>query len=404
MPKHFIIIGAGQAAAQAVHTLRQNSFGGRITLIGQERYVPYQRPPLSKKYLAGELETERLYLRPEKFYADRDVALEFGIRAERLEASARRVILEDGRALDYDGLMLATGSRVRRLDLPGSGLGGIHYVRTIADADSIRAELAPDKKLVMVGAGYIGLEIASVATSLGVDVTVLEAVDRVLARVVCPEVAQFYLDYHSKAGVRIHCSTGVAAFHGRTGVDAVETTAGRRFPCDLVIVGIGILPEVGLAEESGLTCDNGLNVDDHARTDDPNIVAAGDCTNHPNPFAGRRIRLESVHNAVEQAKTAALSLLGESQPYAQVPWFWSDQFDLKLQIAGLSEDHDQVIVRGNPDGDSFSACYLRAGKLVAVDAVNSPRDFIFGRKLIATGAVVSPEQLADSATSLGDLL
>ena len=404
MPKHFIIIGAGQAAAQAIQTLRQNSFGGRITLVGQEHHVPYQRPPLSKKYLAGELETERLHLRPAKFYADRDVALELGIRAERLEPSARRVILEDGRALDYDGLMLATGSRVRRLDLPGSGLAGIHYVRTIADADSIRADLAPGKKLVIVGAGYIGLEIASVATSLGVDVTVLEAVDRVLARVVCPEVAQFYLDYHFEAGVRIHCNTGVTAFHGRTGVDAVETTTGRRFSCDLVVVGIGILPEVGLAEASGLSCDNGVRVDDHARTDDPNIVAAGDCTNHPNPFAGRRIRLESVHNAVEQAKTAALSLLGESEPYAQVPWFWSDQFDLKLQIAGLSEDHDQVIVRGNPDDNSFSACYLRAGKLVAVDAVNSPRDFIFGRKLIAAEAVVPPEQLADPATSLGDLV
>ncbi len=404
MPKHVIIIGGGQAAAQAVQTLRQNNFGGRLTLIGEEHHVPYQRPPLSKKYLAGELETERLYLRPASFYADRDVTLELGSRAERLEPSARRVILGDGRVLDYDGLMLATGSRVRRLDTPGSGLAGIHYVRTIADADAIRAELKPGKKLVTVGAGYVGLEIASIAATLGVDVTVLEAVDRVLARVVCPEVSQFYLDYHTKAGVEIHCNTGVAAFHGRRGVDAVETTAGRRFSCDLVVVGIGILPEVDLANESGLTCDNGIHVDDHARTEDPNIVAAGDCTNHPSLFAGRRIRLESVHNAVEQAKTAALSLLGESRPYAEVPWFWSDQFDLKLQIAGLFEDHDQVIVRGSPNDNSFSACYLRAGRLVAVNAVNSPRDFIFGRKLIAAEAVVRPEQLANSATSLGDLV
>ncbi len=404
MPKHLIIIGGGQAAAQAVQTLRQNNYGGGITLVGEEHYVPYQRPPLSKKYLAGDLEKERLYLRPAKFYADRDVTLKLGVRAERLEPSARRVILGDGQALDYDGLMLATGSRVRRLDAPGSGLAGIHYVRTIADADSIRAKLEPDKKLVTVGAGYIGLEIASIAATLGVDVTVLEAVDRVLARVVCPEVSQFYLDYHTKAGVEIHCNTGVAAFHGQRGVDAVETTAGRRFSCDLVVVGIGILPEVGLAEESGLTCDNGILVDDHARTEDPNIVAAGDCTNHPSLLTGRRIRLESVHNAVEQAKTAALSLIGESQPYAQVPWFWSDQFDLKLQIAGLSEEHDQVVIRGNPDDNRFSACYLRKGKLVALNAVNSPRDFIFGRKLIATETVLRPEQLADSATSLGDLV
>jgi 3-phenylpropionate/trans-cinnamate dioxygenase ferredoxin reductase subunit len=404
MPKQFIIIGGGQAAAQAVQTLRQKKFGGHITLIGEEHYVPYQRPPLSKRYLAGELETERLYLRPARFYTDRDVTLELGLRVESLEPSARRVILGDGRALDYDGLILATGSRVRHLTLPGSGLAGIHYVRTIADADSIRAKLEPGKKLVTVGAGYIGLEVASVAVALGVDVTVLEAVDRVMARVVCPEVSQFYLDYHTKAGVKIHCNTGVAAFHGHGSVAAVETTAGQRFSCDLVVVGIGILPEIGLAEESGLICDNGIHVDDHARTEDPNIVAAGDCTNHPNPFAGRRIRLESIHNAVEQAKTAALSLLGESQPYAQVPWFWSDQFDLKLQIAGLSEDHDQVVIRGNPDDNSFSACYLRAGRLIAVDAVNSPRDFLFGKQLIAAEAVIDPEQLADSATSLGDFI
>ncbi len=404
MSKQIIIIGGGQAAAQAVQTLRQNNFGGRITLVGEERYVPYQRPPLSKKYLAGELETERLYLRPPSFYTDRDVTLELGMRAERLEPSARRVILGDGRALDYDGLMLATGSRVRRVDLPGSDLAGIHYVRTIADADAIRAKLEPDKKLVTVGAGYIGLEIASIAATLGVDVTVLETADRVMARVVCPEVSKFYLDYHTRAGVEIHCNAAVAAFHGQNRVDAVETAAGQRFSCDLVVVGIGIVPEVGLAEAAGLNCENGIVVDDLARTEDPNIVAAGDCTNHPNLFAGRRIRLESVHNAVEQAKTAALSLLGESRPYAQVPWFWSDQFDLKLQIAGLSQDHDQVVIRGSRDDNSFSACYLRAGKLIAVDAVNLPRDFLFGKKLIANEAVIDPAQLADSAKSLGDFV
>ena len=404
MAKHFIIIGGGQTAAQAIQTLRQKKFSGRITLVGEEHYVPYQRPPLSKKYLAGVLETERLYLRPATFYTDRDIILELGIRAEHLQLSAQKVILEDGRKLDYDGLLIATGGRVRRLDLPGSGLAGIHYVRTIADADTIKAELEPGKRLVTVGAGYIGLEIASTAATLGVDVTVLETLDRVMARVVCPEVSQFYLDYHTKAGVKIHCNTSVAAFHGQRSVNEVETTAGQRFSCDFVVAGIGILPEVGLAEKSGLECDNGILVDEHARTEDPNIVAAGDCTNHPNLFARRRIRLESVHNAIEQAKTAALSLLGELRPYVQVPWFWSDQFDLKLQIAGLSDNHDQIIIRGNPNDNSFSACYVRAGKLIAVDAVNCPKDFMFGKKLIAAETVVQPEQLADSATSLGNLV
>jgi len=404
MRKHFIIIGGGQAATQAAQTLRQSNFDGDVTLVGEEPQLPYQRPPLSKHYLAGELDAERLHLRPAKFYADRDITLELGTRAEHLEPSARQVTLSDGRVLDYDGLLLATGSRVRKFDLPGADLFGIHYVRSIADADAIQAELLPGKKLVIVGAGYIGLEVAAVAATLGVDVTILEAADRVMARVVCPAMSQFYLGYHSNAGVEIHCNASVAAFHGHDGVDAVETAAGDRFSCDVVVVGIGITPEVSLAEASGLRCDNGIHVDDHARTEEPTIVAAGDCTTHPNPFAAGQIRLESVHNAIEQAKTAALSLLGESQPYAQVPWFWSDQFDLKLQIAGLSGAHDQIIIRGNPNDRRFSACYLRDGRLVAVEAVNSPRDFMFGRKLIAAEAVVQPERLADSETSLGELL
>ena len=404
MPKHFIIIGGGQSAAQAVQTLRQNRFAGGITLIGEEDRNPYQRPPLSKKYLAGELEAERLSFRPASFYTDRAVTMELGVRAAELDSSPQRVRLEDGRTLDYDGLMLATGSRVRRLDVPGSELAGVHYLRTLADADAIRAELVPGRKLVTVGGGYIGLEIASIASTLGLEVTVLEAAPRVMARVVCAEVSQFFFDYHSASGVEILCDTGVSAFHGANRVTAVETVTGQRHSCDLAIVGVGIEPVVDLAANAGLSCQDGIEVDDRARTQDANVVAAGDCTNHPNPFAGRRIRLESVHNAIEQAKTAALSLLVEPQPYAQVPWFWSDQYDLKLQIAGLSGDHEQVIIRGNMDDSSYSACYLRAGKLIAIDAVNAPQDFMFGKKVIAAEISVTPEQLADSATSLKNLL
>lgn len=404
MPEHFIIIGGGQAAAQAVQTLRQNRFDGRVTIVGEEQPLPYQRPPLSKKYLAGKLTAERLAFRPEKYYEDGNVTLELGVRAELIEPSAQRIQLGDGRVLDYDGLMLATGSRVLRLDIPGSELDGIHYVRTIADADAIRAELLPGKRLVIVGAGYIGLEVASIAAGLGVGVTVLEAADRVMTRVVCPEIAAFYHDYHSNAGVKLYYGTSITAFRGQDRVDEVETIAGQRFECDLVVAGIGIEPQVELAKAAGLYCDDGIHVDDYARTADPHIVAAGDCVNRLCPFTGRRIRLESVHNAVEQAKTAALSLLGESHAYAQVPWFWSDQFDLKLQIAGLSGDHDRVVVRGNPDDASFSACYLRSGKLIAVDAVNSPRDFMAGKQLIAAETVVDAGQLADSTTTLFDLI
>jgi 3-phenylpropionate/trans-cinnamate dioxygenase ferredoxin reductase subunit len=404
MPKHFIIIGGGQAAAQAVYTLRQKKFDGAITLIGEESNEPYQRPPLSKKYLAGELEAKRLSLRPASFYADREITMELGVHAAEIDSSSQRVRLEDGRILDYDGLMLSTGSRVRRLEIPGSGLAGIYYLRTLKDADAIRAELVPGRKLVTVGAGYIGLEVASIAATLGLEVTVLEAAPKVMARVVCAEVSQFYYDYHSSKGVEILCSTGVSEFQGADHVTAVKSSAGQRHPCDIAVVGVGIEPVVELASGMGLGCEGGIHVDEYARTGDPSVFAAGDCTNHPNVFAGRSIRLESVHNAVEQAKTAALSLLGEAQSYEQVPWFWSDQYDLKLQIAGLSGDHDEVVIRGRPEDNSFSACYLRGRRLMAIDAVNAPQDFMFGKKIITAKTKVEAEQMADPATSFKDLL
>jgi len=404
MPKHFIIIGGGQAAAQAVQTLRQKKFDGTITLIGEEGHEPYQRPPLSKKYLTGELAAERLKLRPASFYPEREITMELGVHAAEIDAAFHRVRLEDGRILEYDGLMLSTGSRVRRLDISGCELAGIHYLRTLADADAIRTELIPGRKLVVVGAGYIGLEIASIAAKLGLEVTVFEAAPRVMARVVCKEVSQFYEDYHSAKGVEILCGTGVSAFQGGDHVTAVRTSTGQLHPCDIVVVGVGIKPVVELASEIGLHCEDGIHVDEYARTSDPCIVAAGDCTNHPNVFTGRSIRLESVHNAIEQAKTAALSLLGEAQSYQQVPWFWSDQYDLKLQIAGLSGDHDEIAIRGHPKSNSFSACYLRDRRLIAIDAVNAPQDFIFGKKIIAAETKVTAERLADSDTNFKDLL
>ena len=399
-----MIVGGGQAAAQAVQTLRQKKFAGKITLIAEEPYPPYQRPPLSKKYLAGELERDRLFLRPLAFYEKNQVDLQLGIRATLLDPEATRVTLEDGRVLRYDGLLLATGSRVRRLEVPGEGLHGIHYVRTVADVDAILASMRAGKRLVVVGAGYIGLEVGAVCVSAGLEVTVLEALDRVMARVVCPEVSQFYLDFHARADVKIRCNTVVNRFVGKERVEAVETSDGQRFPCDLVIVGIGIVPEVSLAEAAGLPCEDGITVDEFARTENHSVLAAGDCTNHPSLLLGERIRLESVQNAIEQAKTAAMTFLGERVPYAATPWFWSDQYELKLQIAGLSRGYDQVVFRGTPTEAPFSVFYLRSGQLIAVDAINSPKEFMIGKKLISARTPVPCERLVEVDFDLNTLV
>lgn len=404
MAEHLVIVGAGQAAAQAIHTLRQNRFEGSITLVGEEPYAPYQRPPLSKKYLAGELPRERLSLRPLDYYRDKQAELELATRAEEIEPAQQRVRLADGRQLQYDRLILATGSRVRRIDVPGAELMGVHYLRTIDDVDAFAPLLQPGARLVLVGAGYIGLEVAAVAAARGLDVTVLEAGDRVMNRVVSPEVSSFYHRRHSEAGVKLHYGTTVSGFKGAEKVVAVETADGESYPCDLAIVGIGVEPNTELAWAAGLACDNGITVDEYGRTEDARIVAAGDCTCHPHPLFGRQIRLESVQNAIEQAKAAAANFAGEPHAYTEVPWFWSDQYELKLQIAGLSSGHEEIAVRGDfstPGG--FAIYYLREGKPIAVEAVNSPRDFMFGRKLIAAGLQVSAQELADPGTDLAKL-
>jgi len=389
MSEHLIIVGAGQAAAQAVQTLTQNAFCGSITVIGEENHLPYQRPPLSKKYLAGELRVERLTIRPRAFYEERRVRLRLGVGVAGIDRHRGRIELMDGEVLGYDWLMLATGSRVRELRVPGAALRGVHYLRGIEDADRIARELAAAERLVVIGAGYIGLEVAAVARSRGRDVKVLEAADRAMARVVSPEVSRFYADVHRAAGVDLRFASSVRALLGKVRVEAVETDDGERHPCDLVVVGIGIEPATALAEDAGLACDNGIVVDAVARSSEPSIVAAGDCTSQPSTLYERRIRLESVHNAIEQGKVAAMSALGrELQATEQVPWFWSDQYDLKLQIAGLSQGYDALAVRGSPQDRHFAAYYAKAGRLIAVDAVNSPKDFLVGKKLIAARASV----------------
>jgi 3-phenylpropionate/trans-cinnamate dioxygenase ferredoxin reductase subunit len=403
MSEHLVIVGGGQAAAQAVQSLRQQNYAGAITMLADEPYPPYQRPPLSKKYLAGELTRERLLLRPAAFYQEKGVTLELGCRAAELDLAARKVRLEDGRSLGYDRLLLTTGSRVRRLAVPGVDLAGVHYLRTIADVDAITASLTPGARAVLVGAGYIGLEVAAVLRQRGLTVTVLEALDRVLSRAVSPEVSAFYAACHHAAGVALHYRAVVKALQGTTRVTAVETADGETFACDVVIIGIGVVPNVELAAAAGLACDNGIRVDEFARTADPCVVAAGDCTNHPHPLLGRHIRLESVPNAIHQAKVAAATLLGAPVAYSEVPWFWSDQYDLKLQIVGLSTGYDEVVLRGDPATRSFAAFYLSGGRLLAVDAVNSPREFLAGKKLVASRASVPADTLRDPRIDLAAL-
>jgi len=395
-----VIVGASHAAAQAVDSLRREGHTGRMLLVGDEPQLPYQRPPLSKKYLSGELPPERLWIRPAAFYEQQGCELMLGRRVTAIDRRAGAVALEDGTRLDYGRLLLATGSRARTCEVPGADLPGIHSLRTLGDVDAIRAGIASVRRVVIVGAGYIGLECAASLVKLGLAVTVLEMADRVMSRVVAPEMSEFYAAEHRAHGVDIRLGQRVLAFEGSGRVAAVACDGGGRYPADLVIVGIGIVPNVELAAEAGIECDNGIAVDGHCRTSDPRVYAIGDCASHPSPRYGRRIRLESVDNAFEQAKTAAANLCGRAVVHDKVPWFWSDQFELKLQIVGLSQGYDRVILRGDHARRSFSCCYLRGDELIALDAVNQTKDFMAARKLIADRARFDLARLADPGIGL----
>jgi 3-phenylpropionate/trans-cinnamate dioxygenase ferredoxin reductase subunit len=403
MTETILIAGAGHAAGQAIVSLRQGGYVGKLILVGEEPYLPYQRPPLSKKFLAGELDVPRLLVRQEKFYAEHEVDVRLSTRVTAIDRTARTATLGSGVTEHWNKLVIATGSRVRKVSLPGAGLAGVHYLRNIEDVDRIRDDFRPGARLVIVGAGYIGLEVAAVAVMRGLDVTVLELADRVMARGGAPLISDFFTRVHQQAGVKIRCNTGVNAFNGISRVHGVTLSDGSEIPADLVIIGIGILPNVELAEAAGLPCDNGIVVDEYCRTSDADILAIGDCTNHPNALLGKRLRLESVHNAQEQAKTAADTILGKLEPYAQIPWFWSDQYDLKLQFVGLSADNQQVVVRGEPESRSFAAFYLDEGRLSAVYAINSPREFMLSKKLIASGVRPDRKVLRDMSIPFKDI-
>ena len=398
------MIGAGQAAIQCIETLRKKGFGGRIDLVGEEIHLPYQRPPLSKKYLAGELAADRLTLRHPNYFDEQRITRHLGCRAVSIDRSASKVTLDDGQTLEYDALVLATGSLPRKLDLPGSDLAGVHSLKDIADADRVRSEIHPGRRAVIIGGGYIGLETAATLRHLGMEVTVLEMADRVMNRVVAEPVSRYFEAEHAGHGTQLLLRCSVTALHGDASgrVCAVETAAGR-IEAPLVIVGIGVIANDTLARSAGLACENGIIVDEYCRTSDPAIYAIGDCSNHPSLRYGRRVRLESVDNAFEQGTTAALNILGQAQPHDRVPWFWSDQYHHKLLIIGLSQGHDRVVLRGNPKDHAFSCCYLKNdGELLAIDTVNQAKDQMAARKLIAARAKLDADRAADISIPLKD--
>ncbi len=397
-----VIIGGGQAGAQAVDTLRREGFAGSIVLISDEPMLPYQRPPLSKKFLSGEMAAERLLFRHRAFYEEHAVELKLGARATHIEAGPRSVTLSSGEQIRYDRLLLCIGALPRRMNCPGSDLAGIHYLRNVEDAAAIREGLKPGARVIIVGGGYIGLEIAATARAMGCAVAVLEMADRVMNRVVASNVSEYFEHEHRTQGVKIICNTRVVRFSGNDRAETVVCADGSTHPADLVVVGVGAIANTQLAADAGLKCDNGILVDETCRTSDPAIFAAGDCTNYFSPRYQARVRLESVDNAFEQSKVAALNMLERRVAYERVPWFWSDQYDNKLLIAGLSQGYDQQVTRGDPATRSFSVCYLKGGELLAVEAVNHSKDYMAARSLIPKRFRPDLDKLANAQFALKD--
>jgi 3-phenylpropionate/trans-cinnamate dioxygenase ferredoxin reductase subunit len=393
-----VIIGGGHAAAQAVTSLKQHKFEGKAVLIADEDMVPYQRPPLSKMYLSGDIGAERLPILREVAYETAGVELKLNTRAEAIDRKAKTVRTANGEVVAYDKLLIATGGRARKLTCPGADLAGIHYVRTIQDTDTLRPEFDKAQNVLIVGGGYIGLEIASVARKAGKNVTVLEAEDRILARVVAPEVSSFYQTLHESEGVAVKTNQMVTAFEGSEHVSAAVTASGDRFEADLVVAGIGLIANTDLAADARIECaPMGITVNHHCQTSDPDVYAVGDVAWQHNDFYACDLRLESVQNAVDQAKVAIANMLGENIRYDALPWFWSDQYGLKLQIAGLSPGYDQLVVRGNPAERSVAFFYLKEGKIIAADCVGRIAEFMNAKKLIPAAKPVNAKVLADDS-------
>lgn len=389
-----VIVGAGHAGGSVAGFLRQYGFEGPITLIGDEPLAPYQRPPLSKAWLKGEADGDSLLLKAPEWWAENGVDLRLGVSVTAVDREARTV-LAGGEAFAYDALVIATGARARRLPAPGADLDGVLFLRTAADAEALKLRLGPGHRLAVVGGGYVGLEAAASAVALGGSAVVIEREDRVLARVASTVLSRFYEAAHERRGVSVLTGASVERLEGAGQVEAVVLTDGRRIDCDTVLIGVGAEPNVELAQAAGLDCANGVVVDGTARTSDPHIWAVGDVTFRPLPLFDRSLRFESVPNALEQAKQTAAAIAGRDQPPAEVPWFWSDQFDLKLQMAGLAFDADRQVVRGDPDRESFAVFHLKGDIIRCVEAVNAPPEFMGGRLMIGKQTPVDAEKLQD---------
>ena len=403
--RHIVIAGAGHAGGSAAAMLRQMGWQGAITLVGEEPIPPYQRPPLSKAWLQGEATAESLALRPAKFYPEASIALRLSTSVTAIDRTAKTVALSNGETLPYDHLILALGARPRRLPLPGAGLDGVLELRSAADADRLKAALQPDAKLAVIGGGYIGLEAAASARSLGADAIIIERESRVLARVACPILSDFFHNFHRGQGVAIEVDAQVAALVGTNGhVTGVQLGDGRLIPCDAALIGVGAIANDELARDAGLACNNGIVVDLTAQTSDPTIFAIGDCTSRPLPLYERTGRLESVPNALEQAKQAAAAICGKPAPAPEVPWFWSDQYDLRLQIAGMPFDTIEVAVRGDVSAGKFALFHLTEdGTVQAVEAVNASTEFMGGRRIIQRRKRLTRARIADMSVSMQEL-
>lgn len=401
MALNCVIVGASHAAAQLVVSLRQAGWEGEITLIGDEPSLPYHHPPLSKDYLSGQKTSDELIIRPQEAYNTANVTLRLGSRVDAIDRDKRTITLDTGQTISFDKLVLATGARVRPLPIPGADLPGVYYLRDMADVTSIKGSVERAKRAVIIGGGYIGLETAASLRKLGLEVTVLEAMPRILKRVTAPELSAFYKRVHAEEGVLIKEGVVATSITATDNGLTVHDKAGEVYSADFVIIGIGVIPNVELAEDCGLDVGNGIVVNEYCQTTDPDIYAAGDVTWHFNIKYDRYIRLESVPNATEQAKTTAAHICGSSKIYDSLPWFWSDQYDLKLQIAGLSEGYDDLILRGDiASGRSFAAFYFKGNRFLAVDAVNAPREFAIGRMLLMKGKSFDRTKLANSALAL----
>ena len=396
-----VVIGAGQAGATLVAKLRSAGHAGPITLIGEENAPPYQRPPLSKAYLMGEMAEERLYLRSAEFYESHDITLRLGQKVSAIDAVAKTVTVGSD-TLHYDHLALTTGSVPRRLPAAvGGDLGGVYTVRSLGDVDAMRPEFVAGRRVVIIGGGYIGLEAAAVAAKLGLDVTVVEMAPRILQRVAAPETSDHFRALHGSHGVKILEGVGLDRLLGEGRVTGARLTDGRELPADFVIAGVGIVPATALAKMAGVEIDNGIKTDAHGRTSDPHIWSAGDCASFP--WRGGRLRLESVQNAIDQAELVAENMLGAAKSYVPTPWFWSDQFDCKLQIAGLNTGYDTIVTRG-PDGEAVSFWYFRGDQLLAIDAMNDSRAYMVGKRLLEMGRTVDPVAIRNPDTVLKALL